>query len=132
MRTARFLSAVVLVVTVLIVAPAATTAGAAEISPVGPSGASIALSSKALPPIQIATARSGIAPGLLFANPQPHAKNHSWTGGPTIYDNAGHVIWYKPSTSIHVTEPVTFRGKSALAYHQTTHSFGPWTAGYWV
>src|SRR3954447_2498392 len=87
------------------------------------------------PALRITTAaRPGTAPGLLITNPIKIYTNHpeSWTDGPTIYDNAGHVVWYKPATSIHVTEPVTYAGKPALAYYQITKVLGGWNAGYWV
>ena len=84
--------------------------------------------------LHVVTDKPGVAPGLLITNPinvYPKEKP-SWTGGPTIYDNAGHVVWYKPSRSIHVTEPVTYDGKPALAYYQITKVMGGWNQGYWV
>ena len=84
--------------------------------------------------LHVTTAQPGVAPGLLITNPIKIYTNKptSWTGGSTIYDNAGHVVWYKPSSSIWVTEPVTYRGQPALAYYQRTKVFPAWNAGYWV
>ena len=84
--------------------------------------------------LHVTTATSGVAPGVLITNPIKIYTNKptSWTGGSTIYDNAGHVVWYKPSPSIWVTEPVTYQGQSALAYYQVTKVFQAWNAGYWV
>jgi hypothetical protein len=102
------------------------------------SGVSRPASAAATPPhpaaLHVVTAQPGIAPGLLITNPiNVYTKNHpSWTGGSTIYDNAGHVVWYKPSSSIWVTEPVTYQGQPALAYYQRTKVFAAWNAGYWV
>jgi hypothetical protein len=49
-----------------------------------------------------------------------------------IFDNAGHVIWYLPKPKVHVTLPVTYKGKPALAYHLNVGGPGAWSSGYWV
>jgi hypothetical protein len=101
-------------------------------------GVGSAASAATAPPhpaaLHVTTLQPGVAPGLLITNPIKiyNKKPVSWTGGPTIYDNAGHVVWYKPSTSIHTTEPVTYQGKPALAYYQITTVEGGFNAGYWV
>jgi hypothetical protein len=111
-------------------------AGPALVGVVGAGNTAQAASAAPHPPaMRITTpARAGTAPGLLITNPIKiyTKKPAAWTGGPTIYDNAGHVVWYKPSTSIHVTEPVTYHGKPAMAYYQITKKLGGWNAGYWV
>jgi hypothetical protein len=85
-----------------------------------------------MPTIQI-TANSHPDPGLLFANPVPaFGTSPPWTGGPMIYDNAGHIVWYKPLANVHVMEPVTYKGQTALAYHLADHGFGGWTTGSWI
>ena len=130
MRTARFLASTVLALGALLAAPTAAAAVAGE---GGSSTTSNTTNGPVLPPIHTVTARSGIAPGVLFANPTPaYGTDPAWVGGPTIYDNAGHIIWYLPNPNVHVTLPVTYQGKPALAYHLTTGFAGGWTVGRWV
>jgi arylsulfotransferase ASST len=133
MRPAKLLSSILLLVTALFVGPTASVASADEVTKASTPVASNAASSSVLPPLRIVTARSGIAPGVLFANPRPApGTTPAWTGGPMIYDNAGHVIWYLPNSKAHVTEPITYKGQRAVAYHQTVGNPQAWTSGYWV
>jgi hypothetical protein len=130
--TRRSCSAVLAISAVFLVATAqiAIAGGAGRTAAVGPTNV---INGPVLPPIRIVTARSGIAPGVLFATPTPaFGTSPAWVGGPTIYDNAGHVIWYLPNANVHVTLPVTYKGKPALAYHLTTGFAGGWTVGHWV
>ena len=133
MRTAKLLGSTVLAVGALLMAPTAQSAAAGASSRASSTALSNATNSTALPPVRIVTARSGIAPGVLFANATPaYGTSPAWTGGPMIYDNAGHVIYYLPSSKVHVTLPVTYKGAPALAYHLTTGFAGGWTQGHWV
>jgi hypothetical protein len=133
MRTARLIGAAVLAISALLVVPTAQVAAAGNVVSSSAPATPSTPTSMALPAIRITTARSGIAPGVLFANPHPaRAKNASWTGGPMIYDNAGHVIWFMPNPKVHVTLPVTYKGQPALAYHLTTGFVGGWSVGHWV
>jgi hypothetical protein len=133
MRTARYLVSTVLAVSALLVAPTARIAAAVEAGHADSSAAADMPASTAVPPVHILTARPGIAPGVIFANPTPvFLTNPPWTAGPMIYDNAGHVIWYLPNSRVHSTEPVTYKGQTAVAYHLTVGNPGAWTSGYWV
>jgi hypothetical protein len=140
---ASTLASTLLVIGAMLVVPTAHVAAAEQVraasgatnsaSGTTSSPASGTTNSAAVPAVHIVTARSGIAPGVLFANPVPASgTTPSWTGGPMIYDNAGHVIWYLPNSKVHASEPITYRGQRAFAYHLTVGNGGPWSSGYWV
>jgi hypothetical protein len=136
-RKSRLLSSLAALVGASLIAVTGGVAEASAGASVGPvlSAVRPAASPIVPPPMRIVTSTAAKAPGLLIANPNKiynTAPGQPWTGGPTIYDNAGHVVWYKPSETISVTEPVTYLGKPALAYYQRTRAYNGFGEGYWV
>ena len=68
------------------------------------------------PPLITTTGGTGAAPGLLFGT------NIGTAGvqqGAIIYDNSGQPLWFNPTNTIPLDlHPVTYKGRTALAYFQ--------------